>query len=216
MVDESLEFAISQYLDGTLPPEEVAALEKRLAEDAQARALFEEHRKLDAALKAPPLPAVNWDRLQAHISAAIDEQEQSQRMRITTWFAAAGRAVRSRGAVVAALAACIAIAITVARVTEQDPAKPAGPSIVKVTPGGDAPPAGDGVLQISVMGPEKPDPAAKGTVEVAILSPDQAPDTTSRFLAEAYAYEDLIDRPTYISLLIASDDVSRHDVFGPH
>jgi anti-sigma factor RsiW len=40
MSTDQLEFSISQYLDGTLPADEQAALEERLATDAQARELF--------------------------------------------------------------------------------------------------------------------------------------------------------------------------------
>jgi anti-sigma factor RsiW len=72
---EQLEFAISQYLDGTLPAEERAALEQRLASDAPARALLDEYRRLDTIIKAhgEPIPNVKWDALAEHISAAVDE-----------------------------------------------------------------------------------------------------------------------------------------------
>ena len=82
MISEQLEFQISQYADGTLPADEVAALEAALAADADARALLEEYRSLDGSLKRElPLPAVKWDRLAAHISSAVakaaDEEERS-------------------------------------------------------------------------------------------------------------------------------------------
>ena len=58
MIDETLEFRISQYADGTLPAAEVADLEAILASDAEARALLDEYRKLDVVLKreTPVLP----------------------------------------------------------------------------------------------------------------------------------------------------------------
>jgi anti-sigma factor RsiW len=74
---EQLEFAISQYLDGSLPAAETAALEARLNEDAGARELLEEYRKVDTLLKAPAaLPVVAWEKLSAHLSNAVNEAEQ--------------------------------------------------------------------------------------------------------------------------------------------
>ena len=57
---EQIEFAISQYLDGTLNPLKRAGVEAHLEKDADARALLEEYRRLDGVLKgALPEPAVN-------------------------------------------------------------------------------------------------------------------------------------------------------------
>ena len=78
MIDERLEFQIAQYADGTLPPAEVAALEQTLANDAQARALLDEYRRLDATLKREmPVPAMNWDRLATHLCAAVAEEDRA-------------------------------------------------------------------------------------------------------------------------------------------
>jgi anti-sigma factor RsiW len=72
MIDEQLEFLISQYADGSLPESERALVDLRLQTDADARALLEEYRSLDATLKsAMPLPAVKWDRLAEHLSDAV-------------------------------------------------------------------------------------------------------------------------------------------------
>ena len=72
MIDEQLEFLISQYADGSLPESERALVDLRLQTDADARALLEEYRSLDATLKsAMPLPTVNWDRLAAHLSETV-------------------------------------------------------------------------------------------------------------------------------------------------
>jgi anti-sigma factor RsiW len=76
MTRDELEFSISQYLDGTLAGDEEAALEARLAVDADARALLAEYRTLDAALKAAPLPAVDWDKLAAHVCGAVAREEE--------------------------------------------------------------------------------------------------------------------------------------------
>src|SRR5215217_7013902 len=78
MIDEQLEFRISQYADGTLPAAEVAALEMTLASDADARALLDEYRALDASLKRDlPLPEIKWDRLAEHLSGAVAEEDRA-------------------------------------------------------------------------------------------------------------------------------------------
>jgi anti-sigma factor RsiW len=78
MNDEQLEFAISQYLDGSLPADEAAALEARLNEDAVARELLAAYRRLDALLKATPtaMPAIEWERLAGHIGATVQEADE--------------------------------------------------------------------------------------------------------------------------------------------
>jgi anti-sigma factor RsiW len=76
---QMLEFHISQYVDGTLSPGEVAALESTLANDPAARAILEDFRKVDATLKTTeiPLPPINWNRLAEHISAAVAEEDRA-------------------------------------------------------------------------------------------------------------------------------------------
>jgi len=71
MTLEQLEFAITQYLDGTLPADEVGALERRLAEDAAARGLLEEHRALTACLRSEPSPDMDWAEVAADLSAVV-------------------------------------------------------------------------------------------------------------------------------------------------
>lgn len=75
MTSEQLEFAMSQYLDGTLPAEERAALERHLAADGHARTVFQEYLELNEALRNPqPLPMVPWEKLAESISAAVAQQ----------------------------------------------------------------------------------------------------------------------------------------------
>src|SRR6478735_8656063 len=79
MMDEQLEFLISQYADGSLPESERALVELRLQTDADARTLLDEYRSLDASLKsAMPLPAVNWERLAEHLSEAVAEERETR------------------------------------------------------------------------------------------------------------------------------------------
>ncbi|HEX4125255.1 MAG TPA: hypothetical protein VHY37_11055 [Tepidisphaeraceae bacterium] len=73
-MDDELEFLISQYADGTLGEAESRALEAKLAEDAEARAVLEKHRRLTVRLRAlptPPMSDVQWDRLSARIGSAV-------------------------------------------------------------------------------------------------------------------------------------------------
>jgi anti-sigma factor RsiW len=104
MTRDELEFAISQYLDGTLAEAEEAALEARLAADADAREMLGEYRRLDRALKAAPLPAFDYGALSERISAAVaGEPEPAQSYRLH-WV---------RTAASLALAACVVIAVSV-------------------------------------------------------------------------------------------------------
>lgn len=92
MDTNDLEFSITQYLDGDLPPSEQASLEARLKEDPQAQAMFVEHRRLTGALKAMPLPSVRWDALADSISKAVDaahEEQEARSYRMPTWIRAA-------------------------------------------------------------------------------------------------------------------------------
>jgi hypothetical protein len=73
MTPDELEFNICQYLDGTLPDAQRIALEALLEQDAAARWLLDEHRKLDAAMKSVlPLPELPWDRLANHFANAVE------------------------------------------------------------------------------------------------------------------------------------------------
>jgi anti-sigma factor RsiW len=76
MTRDELEYAISQYLDGTLMPLERDAVEEHLASEADARAILEEYRKLNSALKMSlPEPVIAWDRLAAEISRGLQGEE---------------------------------------------------------------------------------------------------------------------------------------------
>ncbi len=76
MTPEALEFAISQYLDGTLPADEEAALVERLATDPMAREIYAEYEKLNAVVKtAMPLPAIDWSSFSQQVSSAVEREE---------------------------------------------------------------------------------------------------------------------------------------------
>lgn len=141
MTHDELEYSISQYLDGTLPPLERDALEERLAGDAEARALLGEYRALDRALKEElPVPQVRWDRLQAGIVSAVAQEEPPVRHYSMTW---------ARYAAGVAAAACVLIAVTVAMLVSQEDRAPAG-SVASIEVQGPQPEAGPTVIEVAV------------------------------------------------------------------
>lgn len=103
MIDEQLEFLISQYADGSLPESERALVELRLLNNPEARALLEEYRALDASLKSSMvLPAVNWERLAEHLSEVVAEQEETRAATVLGRIGTFGRL---------AIAACVVLAV---------------------------------------------------------------------------------------------------------
>ena len=88
MTRDELEFSISQYLDGTLAADQHAALEERLATDADVRALYAEYQSLQGVLKTSlPLPGVDWDTFASRVSAAVEREEMpAQSYKISRWF----------------------------------------------------------------------------------------------------------------------------------
>jgi anti-sigma factor RsiW len=178
---EQLEFRISQYADGTLPAAEVAALEATLASDAQARALLEDFRKVDAALKTTelPLPTVNWDRLAEHISSAVaDEDRATTSVPIRAWW-------------IRRVAMAAAVLIVVGSVIFWP--KRAGHEVAS------NPPA---VAIVQVSGPEAP--SAAPVAEITLAAPAAiAPQENYRIA------EDIIYRPPRV--VIASGQADRQD-----
>jgi anti-sigma factor RsiW len=146
---DELEYAISQYLDGTLPLLERAALEERLAKDAEAREILAEYRALDAAVKsAMPLPNVAWDRLSAQICASLDGVEAPVRH-----FSLGRLPWSGRLAIAAMLLFVVTLAIYFA--------SPQGPSVPTASNGGSA---GSAV----VVGPTIQRPQGPAVAEISI------------------------------------------------
>ena len=150
MIDEQLEFAISQYADGTLPPSQRVALEAQLASDPALIALLEEYRRLDGALeKVSSPPTIDWDRLSSHLFDVVaagdigsDVGSEPVRIYAMPWV---------RRVAGLAIAACLAIVIGIHFPHRAKPlAAPIGPAEIAVAgPMADAP-AGAVVEQISV------------------------------------------------------------------
>lgn len=127
MTRDELEFQISQYLDGTLAEPEQSALEARLAVDSEARALLDAYRRLDVALKAAPLPAVDWDRFADQVCAAVSEQQEetARSYRIGSFRTMAGLAV--------AASVIVGIGVGIRMLQRPGPGQPTGP--IAIDPG---------------------------------------------------------------------------------
>lgn len=138
---DELEFAISRYADGGLTPVERAALEERLATDAEARAMLHEHRRVSDLLRLASPPEVDAEALRARIGAALDAaRPPSLPMPWVAW----GRRL--------AVAAAIVLVASVGLRTLLRPA-----------------PTPEGVL--SVFGPSAEPAAGAPVVRVAVAAP---------------------------------------------
>jgi len=134
---DDLEFSITQYLDGTLPPLERAALENRLSHDPQARAILAEHRELNHLFAAaPPPPQVDWDRLHERLSQCITTADPPA---VSRYRIGGGRIV-----IGVAAAACVLIAATVSLV------------LLRPTSNTPTPPIPQGYASVSVLTGEQP------------------------------------------------------------
>lgn len=103
---EQFEFAISQYADGHLPPNELADFEARLTESPAAQATLSHHRQLNGLLKSPAhLPEIHWNKLATHLSNVIADVAEPPAIKLfpNRWV---------RGFSSLALAACVLIAST--------------------------------------------------------------------------------------------------------
>lgn len=163
MTRDELEFQISQYLDGTLSSDEMAALQERLASDADARRLLAEYRRLNEHLaRALPLPAVNWGRLAEHLSSVVADADAPV---VAGRIGPAGWSWRSRLAIAASIliAASAGLLVYNAHRLRVMPASsaihPANSSVVVIGP--QVEPATGPVVQQITVGPS-PELAAKG------------------------------------------------------
>ena len=179
MTRDELEFTISQYLDGNLAAADEAALESRLATDADARALLAEYRGLDRVLRAVPAPDLDWDALSDRIRRAVGAQDEPAQSYRLHW-------VRTAGAL--ALAACVVVAAGVGIRRLATPADTAPNVLVNGTPAAREP------KQIVVV--DTTPRVAPSTAPIVLVSvgPSAAPDAP----ALARYDEDLISRPTQV------------------
>ena len=186
MASEELEFRISQYADGSLPADEVAALEAILASDAEAGALLEDFRKIEASLKRETaLPAVNWDRLRARLSDAVaaEDERVSRVYRIGPWTRAA-------------IAAMVLIAMGLFALHLRRPGEKV--EIVETVPSH---------LQSGVIVAEVTGPASEATAQPAVAEISIGPSPLAQQLD--YGSEEIVYQPPRV--VIASGQSARQD-----
>jgi hypothetical protein len=197
MISEQLEFQISQYAGGTLPADEVAALEVVLASDPAARAMLDEYRKLDVMLKREmPLPEVRWDRLAEHLSAAVAEEDRST----TTYKIGAvsiGTGSIGKWSRRLAVAAALLLAAGVFF------AWPGKTPHTTITTGPDKPVA---VAVVDIGGPV-PEAAAQPAIAEIAISPSAIAEQTNYSVAETIVYH--APRVTIASAAVDRQDTPR-------
>ena len=193
MFDEQLEFQIAQYADGTLPAGERAALERVLADNADARALLDEYRRLDATLKREmPAPAMDWDKLAAHLSDAVAAED-----RATTTIA---WPLRHAGKLAAA--AAVIIVIGTAALWLLRPSTPGENNFVDIIP--PSPPTPNmAVAIVEISGPAAPAASQPALAQIEI-GPSQWARETNFGVADPLVY-----RPPRV--MIASGHIDRQD-----
>ena len=194
MFDEQLEFQIAQFADGTLPAGERAALERVLADNADARVLLDEYRRLDATLKREmPAPAMNWDKLAAHLSDAVAAED-----RATTTIA---WPLRHAGKLAAA--AVILIIIGSMLLWSLRPGVPRDNSFVNIVPPSRPTPNPTAVAIVEISGPAA-QPASQPAVAQIEIGPSQWARETNFGVADQVVY-----RPPRV--MIASGQIDRQD-----
>jgi hypothetical protein len=120
MISEELEFQIVQYVDGELPTDARAALEARLATDAEARLVLDEHVKLRHALLQGTInmPIVNYEKFARHVSDVVAQSdEEVEKVYSLKWL---------KFAAPLAVAACVMIGFAVT-MQSADPVTPVNP-----------------------------------------------------------------------------------------
>jgi len=152
MLNDDLEFSITQYLDGSLDETKRIALEAQLAADPEARALLAEHRALGDLLQSIPLPQVRWEKLSHHISAAIDDQESAPLTHASWW-------IWARMPQVAAIAASVLLVTGLAMHFLLGPQPPSSRPVI---------PGPNLIASISVDGPSEDAPDGLPVTEVSI------------------------------------------------
>lgn len=81
MIDETLQFEISQYLDGDLPEPRRVAIERILAEDPEVCRHLDELRRLDSLVAgALPVPEIDFETISRSVSEQIDRRSVPQRV----------------------------------------------------------------------------------------------------------------------------------------
>ncbi len=159
MLSEEIEFAITQYADGTLPDAERAELEPILQSDAEARRALDEYRRLDALVKSAgaQLPDIRWDALADHISAKVSNLPlPAQSYKMPAWWQRSG---------LIALAASVLIVLGVGIRLMRSPALPQAKTVA--------------IARADVDGPQPEAPHGAVVADVEIGPPPLAMEMSS-------------------------------------
>jgi len=150
--DEQIEFAISQYLDGTLTEDRRAEVEGLLADDAHLRGVLEEHRSLTELLRSDRVPEVRWEGLSKSISSAMD-LELEERTRRASWW------IRLRGPMSLAAAASVILVAGISLRYLLGPRPTPTPNPIVTPPQ---------VNSLIVQGPQEDRPEGRQVAEISI------------------------------------------------
>jgi anti-sigma factor RsiW len=76
MDSQEIDNLLMQYLDGSLPPGQRAAVRKIIESDPEAKAQFDAYQTLDELLRSEsPMPSILWEKLAKRISATIKSRK---------------------------------------------------------------------------------------------------------------------------------------------
>jgi hypothetical protein len=204
MISEDFEFVVSQFADGTLAGAELESARVRIEGDADATALLAEYRRVDAMVSASSvMPAIDFDRLHAHLCSAIDADRP----------AVAGRIGFGSWRAWSAVAAGILVAVGVGSMVHRSGITPSGgvkTSPIAVVPQTQKPPGQNGPGesqpvgiqsgQMLVVGPTVESPAGPGSVEISI---GPSPALAARDAGWQYADSDVISKPSSAIVIAA-------------
>lgn len=188
MTRDELEYAISQYLDGVLPPLERSALEERLASDPEARAILAEYQALDSALKTSmPVPEIAWDQFTQQVRHALADEATPMKH-----YSLNAMAWTRRLAIAAAVLVAVGLGIYLL---------PSNPKPVAVDP---VPPTNPGIVLVS--GPSIATPTGPVVADVSI---GPAPNLARQWRAS----EEIIVRPTIVQIDRGASSGQDSDVY---
>jgi anti-sigma factor RsiW len=209
MTRDELEFSISQYHDGTLPPLETRAIEELLATNAEARQVLSEYQKLDTLMASTPsVPALDWDRLHTHLSQTIAQVPDEQAPAVKTYKI--GLAWTRYVGVAAAVAAAIAIVVTVV-FRDQKPATDTTVATrdVHIQIG----PAATGSLT-EIVATSGIGVTARSNPGASVTSAEVSVGPSPQVAGMAWGYDDgILERPARV--VIAGDAQPAQDVSSP-
>jgi anti-sigma factor RsiW len=200
MLSENDEFALSQYLDGTLPPEQRPAVELMLRDSAEAREALAQYRRLGSLVAAatPPLPELDWKSLSQQTISHVQQQQA---------LAAASLASPARGWWAAArlplMAAAVLLSLVATWVVVMLADRAEQPISVAVDPRV----RGEAIAQVQVL---TPDEVVAGPVitEISI-----GPAPVAQMATVWQRYPELLNAPSSVSIaggirIIARDELA--------